>query len=202
MKFFNSQKVLAVGQTSGSGGWVKKLALITMKGNGLLIAFGNPKKAMSNSTSPFEGVSSNLDHSMVFPRNKDVWLSCNWEFLVNFCVPDRPIFLIGDKCLLLRYPTHIFFSLSLILRERGHHELPSFSPIIFLRLLAFFPVGEKHIAPGMQCIEYAVIHKTRRTKRELHNKVDKLEEYSPVCTQSGLFISDLSSYVGLENAKF
>ena len=38
--------------------------------------------------------------------------------------------------MLLRYPTHIFFSLSLILRERGHHELPVFSPLIFLRLLA------------------------------------------------------------------
>ncbi len=33
----------------------------------------------------------------------------------------------------------------------------------------FFPVGEKLIAPGMQSIEYVVIHKTRRSKRELHN---------------------------------
>ncbi len=32
-----------------------------------------------------------------------------------------------------------------------------------------FPVREKLIAPGMQRIEYAVIHKTRRSKRELHN---------------------------------
>ena len=28
------------------------------------------------------------------------------------------------------------------------------------------------------------------------------KEYSPVCTQSGLFISDLSSYVGSENVSF
>ncbi len=44
MQVFKSQKVLAVGQTSGSGGWVKKLASITMRGNGLSIAFGNPEK--------------------------------------------------------------------------------------------------------------------------------------------------------------
>ena len=44
MQVFNSQKVLAVGQTSGSGGWVKKLALITINGSGLSIVFGNPKK--------------------------------------------------------------------------------------------------------------------------------------------------------------
>ena len=37
-----------------------------------------------------------------------------------------------------------------------------------------FPVGQKLIAPGMQCIVYAVIHKTRRTKRELHNYIDSL----------------------------
>jgi hypothetical protein len=34
--------------------------------------------------------------------------------------------------------------------------------------LAVFPVGEKLIAPGMQRIEYAVIHKTKRSKEELH----------------------------------
>ena len=33
---------------------MKKLALITINGNGLSIAFGNPKKAMSNSISLFE----------------------------------------------------------------------------------------------------------------------------------------------------
>ena len=36
-----------------------------------------------------------------------------------------------------------------------------------------FPCREKLIAPGMQRIEYAVIHKTRRSKKELHNIVDK-----------------------------
>jgi hypothetical protein len=41
---FQLLKVLAVGQTSGSGGWVTKLALITMRGKGLLINLGNPKK--------------------------------------------------------------------------------------------------------------------------------------------------------------
>jgi hypothetical protein len=40
---FQLLKVLAVGQTSGSGGWVKKLASIAMKGNGLLMVIGNPK---------------------------------------------------------------------------------------------------------------------------------------------------------------
>ena len=67
MQVFNSQKVLAVGQTSGSGGWVKKLALIMIKANGLSIVFGNPKKAMSNSISLFEGASLNWIFKMVFP---------------------------------------------------------------------------------------------------------------------------------------
>ncbi len=34
-------KVLAVGQTSGSGGWVKTLALITIKADGLPTVVGN-----------------------------------------------------------------------------------------------------------------------------------------------------------------
>ena len=145
MQVFNSQKVLAVGQTSGSGGWVKKLALITINGNGLSIAFGNPKKAMSNSISLFEGANSNWIFKMVFPRRRkelflamNVWLSRDQEFLVSFCIPDRLNSLIEERCLLLRYPTHIFFSLSLILREHVHHELPVFSPLIFLRLLATY----------------------------------------------------------------
>jgi len=44
MQVFKSQKVLAVGQTSGSGGWVKKFASMTMRGDGLSIVFGNPKR--------------------------------------------------------------------------------------------------------------------------------------------------------------
>jgi hypothetical protein len=43
------------------------------------------------------------------------------------------------------------------------------SKILEYRKQPIFPVGEKLIAPGMQRIEYAVIHKTRRSKRELHN---------------------------------
>ena len=122
---------------------MKTLALITINGNGLSIAFGNPKKAMSNSISLFEGANSNWIFKMVFPRRRkelflamNVWLSRDQEFLVSFCIPDRLNSFIEERCLLLRYPTHIFFSLSLILRERGHHELPVFSPLIFLRLLA------------------------------------------------------------------
>ncbi len=70
MQVFNSQKVLAVGQTSGSGGWVKKSVLITIKGNGLSIVFGNQKKEWANRPAPFEGASSNLDLSMVYPRKR------------------------------------------------------------------------------------------------------------------------------------
>jgi len=49
---------------------MKKLALITINGNGLSIAFGNPKKAMSNSISLFEEASSNWIFKMVFPRRR------------------------------------------------------------------------------------------------------------------------------------
>jgi hypothetical protein len=53
---------------------MKKLALITMKGHGLSIAFDNPKKAMSIRPASFEEASSNLDPAMVFPRRgKDLF---------------------------------------------------------------------------------------------------------------------------------
>ena len=101
-----------------------------------------PKKAMSNSISLFEGASSNWIYKMVFPRRRknsfchECVALTQSEFLVNFCIPEKLNSYIEERCLLLRYPTHIFFSLSLILREREHHELPVFSPLIFLRLLA------------------------------------------------------------------
>jgi hypothetical protein len=41
-----------------------------MKGHGLSIAFGNPKKAMSIRAASFEEASSNLDPAMVFPRRR------------------------------------------------------------------------------------------------------------------------------------
>jgi len=54
--------------------YMKKLALITMKGHGLSIAFGNPKKAMSIRPASFEEASSNLDPAMVFPcRREDLF---------------------------------------------------------------------------------------------------------------------------------
>ena len=131
---------------------MKKIALITINGNGLSIAFGNPINAMSNSISLFEGARSNWIFKMVFPRRRKITLLSHEcvaltqsEFLVSFCISDRLNSYIEERCLLLRYPTHIFFSLSLILRERGHHELPVFSPLIFLRLLAIFPVGKNSL---------------------------------------------------------
>ena len=51
---------------------MKKLALITMKGHGLSIAFDNPKKAMSIRPASFEEASSNLDPAMVFPRRRKI----------------------------------------------------------------------------------------------------------------------------------
>jgi len=78
---FQVPKVLAVGQTSGSGGWVKKNVSITMRGDGLSIAFGNPKKKMANSTCLAREASLKLDLCMVFPRGgktfgaMNVWLS-------------------------------------------------------------------------------------------------------------------------------
>ena len=68
MQVFKSQKVLAVGQTSGSSGWVKILTSITMRGDGLSIAFGNPKKTMANSTCLAREAILKLDLCMVFPR--------------------------------------------------------------------------------------------------------------------------------------
>ena len=102
-----------------------------------------PKKSNEQFDLPVRGASSNWIFKMVFPRRrKETLLShecvalTRSEFLVSFCIPEWLNSYIEERCLLLRYPTHIFFSLSLILRERGHHELPVFSPLIFLRLLA------------------------------------------------------------------
>ena len=68
MQVFKSQQVLAVGQTSGRGGWVKKIASITMRGIELSMAFGNPKKTMANSTCLAREAILKLDLCMVFPR--------------------------------------------------------------------------------------------------------------------------------------
>ncbi len=54
--------------------------------------------------------------------------------------------------------------------DRALHSKPDTNQ---LWLSKHFPCREKLIAPGMQRIEYAVVHKTRRSKSELHNKVDK-----------------------------
>jgi hypothetical protein len=87
MQVFNSQKVLAVGQTSGSGGWVKKISLDIDQWQWDVDCVRQPKKTMSNSISLFEGVSSNWIFKMVFPRRRkelflamNVWLSRDQNF--------------------------------------------------------------------------------------------------------------------------
>ena len=47
---------------------MKKLASVTMRGNGLSIAFGNPEKTMPNSICLVREASLKLDLCMVFPR--------------------------------------------------------------------------------------------------------------------------------------
>ncbi len=60
---------------------MKKLASIMMRGDGLSIAFGNPKKTMANSTCLAREASLKLDLCMVFPHGgkkfgaMNVWLS-------------------------------------------------------------------------------------------------------------------------------
>lgn len=150
--------------------YMKKLALITMKGHGLSIAFGNPKKAMSIRAASFEEASSNLDPAMVFPRRrKDLFClqemcgSRKWEFLVNF-LTDRPrgilpFFYRGiikymlllrstDRpCGILRIPSSHFHFTSLIVRERGHHELCIVLTAIFSAATGDFPCrGKTHCA--------------------------------------------------------
>ena len=44
MQVLRLPKVLAVGQTSGSGGWVQKLVFVLTKAMGLSSVGGNPKK--------------------------------------------------------------------------------------------------------------------------------------------------------------
>ncbi len=46
MQVFRLPKVLAVGQTSGSGGWVKKISLCIDKGNWIVIGRRQSKKTM------------------------------------------------------------------------------------------------------------------------------------------------------------
>ena len=68
MQVFDSQKVLAVGQTSGSGGWVKKISLDYVEGEWLSIAFGNQKKQWQIRALSSEGANSNSKAQLVFPR--------------------------------------------------------------------------------------------------------------------------------------
>ena len=97
MRVFDSQKVLAVGQTSGSGGWVKKLALLTMEGNGLPMNLAVQKK-----NEPIE-----LPHSgrqvwfgslaMAFPPKRILLVSENVghtfdKKILVFSQTDRPFF--------------------------------------------------------------------------------------------------------------
>jgi hypothetical protein len=75
------------------------------------------------------------------------------------------------------------------------------SPLFFVATGNFPCRGKTHCALNAMH-RYAFIHKTRRSKRELHSYVDKQEVHNTVCTQNGLLNSDLSSYVGSENASF
>jgi hypothetical protein len=54
MQLLRLPKVLTVDQTSGSAGWVKKLALILMKAMGLLLVGGNPKNNEKIALLPLE----------------------------------------------------------------------------------------------------------------------------------------------------
>ena len=63
--------------------------------------------------------------------NKNFW---------SVSLTDRP-------CGILRYPSHIFFSLSLIVKERGHHELSIVLTANFLAATGDFPCrGKTHCA--------------------------------------------------------
>ncbi len=107
----------------------KQLALITIKGNGLWITFGDPEKSNEQVYLPhLRGrvwIWILAWCSLAKDRNFSLWM-CGSHEIENFwsiLVSDRLNSLIEDMCSLLRYPTHIFFSLSLILRGCRHHEL-------------------------------------------------------------------------------
>ena len=57
MRVFDSQKVLAVGQTSGSGGWVKKISLANDGRRWIADEFGSPKEERANRAPSFEEAS-------------------------------------------------------------------------------------------------------------------------------------------------
>ena len=146
MQVFKSQKVLAVGQTSGSSGWVKILTSITMRGDGLSIAFGNPKKDNGQFDLPRERGKSTARRK----RNLVPWM-CGCHPIENFW----SIFLSRQTILdLNRYGKEIWdtnptfsFPLSLILRERGHHELSIVLPANFSAATGDFPCrGKTHCA--------------------------------------------------------
>ncbi len=96
---------------------------------GFQLRSATQKKQWAIRPPPFKGASLNLDLSMVFPRQRKELLAYECVALTRlrisgqFLASDRLNSLIEDRCLLLRYPTHNLFSLSLILRECRHHEL-------------------------------------------------------------------------------
>ncbi len=74
MQVFRLPKVLAVGQTSGSGGWVKKISLDIDKGNGIVVGRRQSKKTMRRSLCfllrGFEEGRMDLILVIVFPRER------------------------------------------------------------------------------------------------------------------------------------
>ncbi len=114
-----------------------------MQGNGLLMDVGNPKKNEDLPCLQSRGKSKFGSLAMAFPlriSRRRILLSrkmCGlyqWEFWVFFYFSRQTKSNLGK---IASYTSHNFLHLtislplSLILRERGRHELPSFSPLIF-----------------------------------------------------------------------
>jgi hypothetical protein len=122
---------------------------------------------------PIRGGKFELDLSMVFPCERkellamNVWLSRDREFLVDFCIPDRLNSHHRGNVFAFEIPnSHFLFTKFDTQRTRAPWAT-SVLTANFSAATGDFPCGEKLIAPGMQRIEYAVIHKTRRSKKEL-----------------------------------
>ncbi len=123
--------------------WCEKIILITMQGNGLSMDVGNPKKNEDLPCIQSGGKSKFGSLAMAFPlriSRRRVLLSrkmCSLyqlEFLVFFYFSRQTKSNLGK---IASYTSHNFFHLtislplSLILREGGCHELPSFSLLFF-----------------------------------------------------------------------
>jgi len=145
MVSFRLQKFWLQGQTSGSGGWVKKIAATNDVGedgivDGSLALTKTMRIQFGLSGGKFEILFRSwfpaMQENSVDPENPEA--VANESKFLHW--PDQI-----TEIVVLRNPSHIFISNNLTNKERAHISYHRSHHLFFWRLLAIFPVGENSL---------------------------------------------------------